>query len=63
MSQAKIKVKQVKSAIRKPKVQQDSLHALGLKKMNQVRELEDNAIVRGLINKISHLVEIVPDNK
>ncbi len=64
MSQSKkIKIKQIASAIRKPKVQQECLHALGLKKINQVRELEDNPIVRGLIFKISHLVEVVSETK
>ena len=59
MSQAKIKVKQIASANRKPVQQQQCLNALGLRKISQVRELEDNNIVRGLINKIPHLVKVI----
>jgi len=34
---------------------------LGLNKMHKTRELEDTPSVRGMINKISHLVEIVEE--
>ncbi len=35
-----------------------SVKALGLRKINDVRELPDNASVRGLINKVSYLVRV-----
>ncbi|MAP24296.1 MAG: 50S ribosomal protein L30 [Rickettsiales bacterium] len=54
-----ITVKQIYSAQRRPKVQQQCLHALGLRRISQTNTLEDNDIVRGLINKISHLIEVV----
>lgn len=56
---ATIKVKQVKSRIRVPQDQKRTLDSLGLKKMNAVVELEDNASVRGMITKVHHLVEVV----
>jgi large subunit ribosomal protein L30 len=56
---AKIKVKQVKSRIKCPKVQKLTLDALGLRKMNRVVEHEDTPAIRGMIRKVSHLVAVV----
>ena len=54
----KIKIKQIGSAIRKPLDQKATLIGLGLNKMHRVRELEDSPSVRGMINKVKHLVSI-----
>lgn len=35
-----------------------SVNALGLRKINDVRELKDSASVRGLINQVSYLVRV-----
>ncbi len=35
-----------------------SVRALGLRKLNDVRELKDSPSVRGLINQVSYLVRI-----
>lgn len=56
-----IVVKQVGSPIRRPKDQLATLKGLGLNKMHKTRELEDTPSVRGMINKISHMVEIVEE--
>jgi large subunit ribosomal protein L30 len=48
-----------KSAIGSPKDQKDTLRALGLHKLNMVVVKEDNASVRGMLNKVCHLVEVV----
>ena len=56
---AKIKVKQIKSKIGAPIDQKRTLDALGLRKISQVVELEDNPSVRGMIRKVHHLVQIV----
>ncbi len=56
---AKIKVKQVRSRINCPKDQKLTLDALGLRKLNRVVEHEDNPAIRGMINKVKHLVTIV----
>ncbi|MGF1558282.1 MAG: 50S ribosomal protein L30 [Flavobacteriaceae bacterium] len=53
---AKIKVKQIKSSIKKPQDQKRTLEALGLKKMGQVVEHDDTPSILGMINKIKHLV-------
>jgi large subunit ribosomal protein L30 len=57
----KVKVKQVKSAIGYNRKQRATLRGLGLRKMQQVVELEDTPAVRGMINKVIHLVEVVED--
>jgi len=56
---ATIKVKQVKSRIGAPIDQKRTLDAMGLKKLNQVVELEDSASARGMIAKVNHLVKVI----
>jgi large subunit ribosomal protein L30 len=53
---AKVKVKQVKSGIKKPQNQKRTLEALGLKKIGQVVEHENTPSVMGMIAKVNHLV-------
>ncbi len=55
---AQIKVKQIKSRINCPAVQKRTLDALGLRKMNQTVVKEDTPSVRGMIQKVHHLVEV-----
>lgn len=56
-----IVVKQIGSPIRRPQDQRATLIGLGLNKMHKTRELEDTPAVRGMISKISHMVEIVEE--
>jgi large subunit ribosomal protein L30 len=56
---AKISVKQVGSPIRRSKEQRSTLIGLGLNKMHRVSELEDSPEVRGMIQKVRHMVEVV----
>ncbi|WP_370400322.1 50S ribosomal protein L30 [Sulfitobacter sp. JB4-11] len=56
-----IVIKQIGSPIRRPAKQRATLVGLGLNKMHRVRELEDTPAVRGMINKVSHMVEIVEE--
>jgi len=56
-----IKVRQTGSPIRRPKDQRQTLVGLGLNKVGRVRELEDTPSVRGMVAKVSHLVEIVEE--
>ena len=55
---AKLKVTQVKSKIGSTKRQKNNLTALGIKHMHQSVELEDNPQMRGMIQKVSHLVKV-----
>jgi len=54
----KILVKQVKSIITEKPDQRATLRALGLRRMNAVREHNDTPVIRGMINKVRHLVEV-----
>jgi large subunit ribosomal protein L30 len=56
-----IVVKQIGSPIRRPEKQRRTLIGLGLNKMHKTRELEDTPSVRGMVNKISHMVEIIEE--
>jgi large subunit ribosomal protein L30 len=56
-----IVVKQIGSPIRRPEKQRRTLIGLGLNKMHKTRELEDTQSVRGMVNKISHMVEIIEE--
>jgi len=53
-----LKVTQVRSAIGRPSWQRQVLIGLGLNKMHRTRELEDTPSVRGMINKVHHLVRV-----
>ena len=53
------KIKQVGSPIRRPKIQSAILKGLGLGKMNRVVELEDTNSTRGMVAKVSHMVQVV----
>ena len=55
----KIYVKQIRSPIRRPDVQRKILKGLGLNKMNKISELIDTPAIRGMINKINHLVQVI----
>ena len=54
----KITVKLIHSAIGTNPTQRKTLVALGLKKINQVKQYPDNEAIRGMINKVSHLVQV-----
>ena len=56
-------IRQVGSPIRRPRDQKATLIGLGLNKMNKTRELIDTPEVRGMINKVKHMVEVVDNNK
>lgn len=56
---SKIIVKQVKSLIGRPESQRKIVAALGLGRIGKTKELNDSQAVRGMIAKVSHLVEAV----
>lgn len=53
---AKIRVKQVRSSIKRPQNQKRTLEALGLRKIGHVVEHENTPNIIGMINKVKHLV-------
>lgn len=59
MSESKtIRVTQIGSPIGREASQRATLVGLGLNKMHRTRELEDTPSVRGMINKVKHLVRV-----
>ena len=54
-----VKVKLVKSLIGTPDKQRKVVKGLGLTKKDQVVEHSESATIMGMVNKVSHLVEIV----
>ncbi|MDG2138613.1 MAG: 50S ribosomal protein L30 [Flavobacteriales bacterium] len=56
---SKIKIKQIRSRIGRPKDQKRTLDALGLRKMHQIVEHNLTPQIEGMINKIKHLITII----
>lgn len=56
-----VRVTQIGSPIGRQAYQRQTLIGLGLNKMHRTRELEDTPSVRGMINKVKHLVKIEED--
>ncbi len=58
MADRTVKVKQIKSPIGRRGDQRRTLIGLGLNKMHRTAELEDTPAVRGMINKVRHLIRV-----
>jgi large subunit ribosomal protein L30 len=61
MADKTVTVEQIGSPIRRRKDQRATLIGLGLNKMRKQRTLEDTPEVRGMINKLPHLVRVVEE--
>ena len=59
MKKNTIKIKLDKSGIGRKLDQKKTLVGLGLNKVGRIRELEDTPSIRGMINKVKHLVKII----
>ncbi len=59
MADKTITVEQTGSPIRRPAYQRATLVGLGLNKIGRVRTLPDTPEVRGMIERVSHLVRVV----
>ena len=54
-----VKIKQVKSKIRRPKDQKNTLQALGLRKIGHIVEHKKTPSIEGMIKKVKHLITII----
>ncbi|MCU0773801.1 MAG: 50S ribosomal protein L30 [Ideonella sp.] len=54
-------VKLVRSVAGTRESHRATVRGLGLRKLNSTRELEDTPATRGMVNKVSYLVEVVAD--
>jgi large subunit ribosomal protein L30 len=59
MGKEYIKIKLIRSSIGRPSKHRAVLRGMGLTKMNKVVTLQDTPETRGMIRKVSHLVEVV----
>jgi len=57
----RIRLKQVKSEIGYNRRQRATLRGLGIRRLHDVVEVEDTPALRGMINKVSHLVTVLED--
>jgi large subunit ribosomal protein L30 len=57
-SSGRLKVTQIKSPIARRHDQRETLIGLGLNKLHRSRELVDTPAVRGMINKVRHLLRV-----
>jgi large subunit ribosomal protein L30 len=55
---AKLKITQTKSTIRQPQNQKRTMEALGLRRMGQSNTVEDTPQIRGMVQRVQHLVSV-----
>ncbi|MCX6638984.1 MAG: 50S ribosomal protein L30 [bacterium] len=55
---SKLKITQVRSTIHCPMPQKKTVEALGLRHIRQTVEHQDNPAIRGMVNKVKHLVRM-----
>jgi len=56
----KLKITQVRSTIKRLENQKRTIRALGIKRLHHSVVHEDTPVIRGMINKVAHLVEVEP---
>lgn len=61
MADKKVKIKLTKSPIGYNSRIRGTVRALGLRKMNQIREHKLTPVIQGMINKVNFLVEVVEE--
>jgi large subunit ribosomal protein L30 len=61
MSKKTLRVEYVKSVIGYSQRQKGTLRALGLKRLGDVVQVEDNAVMRGMLRKVEHLVRVTEE--
>ena len=54
----RLRVEYVKSVIGYSQRQKGTIRALGLKRLGDAVEVDDNDVMRGMLNKVSHLVQV-----
>ena len=54
-----IRIEQFRSCVGRPRSQREVLRSLGLRRIRHVVEREDSPAVRGIVNKIPHLVRVL----
>jgi large subunit ribosomal protein L30 len=55
---AKLRITQIRSVINRPRPQKDTIRALGLKRIRHAVVQEDRPEIRGMVDKVRHLVTV-----
>jgi large subunit ribosomal protein L30 len=55
---SKLKIQQIRSTIRRPAKQKRTMEALGLRRIGHSNTIEDSPQVRGMIQKVRHLISV-----
>jgi large subunit ribosomal protein L30 len=55
---SKVKITQIRSLIDRPKIQKETMKALGLGRIGKSNEIESNAAINGMIRKVNHLISV-----
>ena len=55
---ARLRITQIRSACQRIEPQKRTIRALGIRKMHQTVEHDDNPVIRGMIAKVFHLVKV-----
>jgi large subunit ribosomal protein L30 len=58
VSEKKLRVEYVKSMLGYPESQKGTIRALGFRRLGDVVEVQDNDVMRGMLRKVEHLVEV-----
>jgi len=58
MGEKKLRVQYIKSAIGYSQSQKGTIRALGFRRLGEAIEVDDNAVMRGMLRKVEHLVEV-----
>lgn len=58
MAEQKLRIKQVRSIIGRPARQKRTMEALGLRKINHTREVVATPQIKGMIEKVKHLIVV-----
>jgi large subunit ribosomal protein L30 len=58
-----MRIQQYRSVIRTTMRQRRTVESLGLKRIGHVKEVQDNPCIRGMLEKVAHLVKIIPEEK
>jgi large subunit ribosomal protein L30 len=60
---ARLRITQVRSVIHRPRPQKDTIRALGLKRIRHAVLQDDRPEIRGMIDKVRHLVTVEEVNE
>jgi len=58
VSEKKLRVRYIKSVIGYSQSQKGTIRALGFRRLGEVVEVDDNEVMRGMLRKVEHLVEV-----